>query len=87
MPEYVRPCRHSFDPTAVARTSDYARDLSGRAEWPKRCLCTQEQMLFGGLRAGQVVMCGSVTRPFWLDRPGEVAVDFGRLGRLAFTFA
>lgn len=42
---------------------------------------------FGGLRAGQVVMCGSVTRPFWLDRPGEVAVDFGRLGRLAFTFA
>lgn len=42
---------------------------------------------FGGLKAGQVVMCGSVTPPFWLDRPGRIEVAFGRLGRVGFDFA
>ena len=42
---------------------------------------------FGGLRAGQVVMCGSVTPPFWLDRPGRIEVDFGPLGQVSFHFA
>lgn len=42
---------------------------------------------FGGLKAGQVVMCGSVTPPYWLDRPGMVEVDFGPLGRVGFVFA
>jgi 2-keto-4-pentenoate hydratase len=31
---------------------------------------------FGGLRAGQVVMLGSVTPPIWLDGPAEVEVAF-----------
>ena len=34
---------------------------------------------FGGLRAGQVVMLGSVTPPIWLDGPGMVQVSFGHL--------
>ena len=34
---------------------------------------------FGGLRAGQVVMLGSVTPPIWLDAPGEVTVAFPSL--------
>ena len=31
---------------------------------------------FGGLKAGQVVMLGSVTPPVWLDGPGEIMVEF-----------
>jgi 2-keto-4-pentenoate hydratase len=31
---------------------------------------------FGGLRAGQVIMLGSVTPPVWLSRPAEVRVEF-----------
>lgn len=34
---------------------------------------------FGGLRAGQVVMLGSVTPPIWLDGPCEVVVRFDGL--------
>jgi 2-keto-4-pentenoate hydratase len=42
---------------------------------------------FGGLRAGQVVMLGSVTPPIWLAGPCEVAVEFDTLPavRLRFT--
>lgn len=35
---------------------------------------------FGGLRAGQVMMLGSVTPPIWLDGPGTVIVAFAGLG-------
>lgn len=41
---------------------------------------------FDGLRAGQVILCGSVTPPFWLDRPGTVTVDFGALGAVSTIF-
>jgi len=34
---------------------------------------------FGGLRAGQVVMLGSVTPPIWLDGPCTVTVHFAGL--------
>jgi len=34
---------------------------------------------FGGLKAGQVVMLGSVTPPVWLDGPASVTVDFSPL--------
>ncbi len=34
---------------------------------------------FGGLRAGQIVMLGSVTPPVWLQEPAEVEVRFGPL--------
>jgi 2-keto-4-pentenoate hydratase len=36
--------------------------------------------VFGGLRAGQVMMLGSVTPPIWLDGPCEVRVAFDGLG-------
>ena len=34
---------------------------------------------FGGLKAGQAVMLGSVTPPVWLDAPASVLVDFSPL--------
>jgi 2-keto-4-pentenoate hydratase len=41
---------------------------------------------FGGLRAGQVVMLGSVTPPIWLDGPCEVSVAFGELPPVTVRF-
>ena len=38
-----------------------------------------EVAAFGGLRAGQIVMLGSVTPPIWLDGPAHVVVRFGSL--------
>ncbi len=35
-----------------------------------------EAAAFGGLRAGQVVMLGSVCPPIWLDGPAEVEIRF-----------
>ena len=40
---------------------------------------------FGGLKAGQVVMLGSVTPPIWLDRPCHVSVRFEGLGEATVT--
>lgn len=40
---------------------------------------------FGGLKAGQVVMLGSVTPPIWLDRPCHVSVAFDGLGEVTVT--
>lgn len=40
---------------------------------------------FGGLRAGQIVLLGSVTPPLWLDAPGHVEVIFDQLGAVAVT--
>ena len=37
---------------------------------------------FGGLRAGQVVMLGSVTPPIWLDGPCTVTVHFDGLSEV-----
>ena len=42
---------------------------------------------FGGLRAGQVVLLGSVTPPIWLDGPGAVVVSFPPLPEVRVTFA
>ena len=42
---------------------------------------------FGGLRAGQVVLLGSVTPPLWLDAPGTVTVTFPPLPPVRVTFA
>ena len=41
---------------------------------------------FGGLRAGQVVLLGSVTPPVWLDAPGTVTVAFPPLPPVRVTF-
>jgi 2-keto-4-pentenoate hydratase len=40
---------------------------------------------FGGLRAGQVIMLGSVTPPIWLDAPGRIAVVFEGLPPVSLT--
>ena len=40
---------------------------------------------FGGLRAGQVVMLGSVTLPIWLERPGVIEVRFPPLDPVHLT--
>ena len=37
---------------------------------------SDEVAAFGGLRAGQVVMLGSVTPPVWLDGPAQIEVRF-----------
>ncbi len=37
---------------------------------------SDEVAAFGGLRAGQVVMLGSVTPPIWLDAPATIEVSF-----------
>jgi 2-keto-4-pentenoate hydratase len=42
---------------------------------------------FGGLRAGQVVMLGSVTPPIWLSQPGTVTVAFTGLPEVRVTLA
>ncbi len=41
--------------------------------------------VFGGLRAGQVVLLGSVTPPIWLDGPARVVVEFDVLGGVELT--
>ena len=40
---------------------------------------------FGGLRAGQVMMLGSVTPPIWLDGPCGIEVAFDGLGVVRLT--
>ncbi len=52
---------------------------------------SREAASFGGLKAGQVVMLGSVTPPVWLTGPGAVTVRFGDahsagLGAVDLTF-
>jgi 2-keto-4-pentenoate hydratase len=42
---------------------------------------------FGGLRAGQVVMLGSVTPPVWLEGPCRVEMRFDGLAPVAVEFA
>ncbi len=47
---------------------------------------SSEAAAFGGLRAGQVVMLGSVTPPVWLDGPCRVEVTFAALAPAVVTF-
>lgn len=44
-----------------------------------------EVAAFGGLRAGQVVMLGSVVPPIWLDGPGDIVVRFPPLEPVHLT--
>lgn len=41
---------------------------------------------FGGLRAGQVIMLGSVTPPIWLDGPCAVEVEFTGMAPVRLLF-
>ena len=62
------------------------RDLLGG---PLRALAwlaaSEEVAAFGGLRAGQVLMLGSVTPPIWLGGPCRVEVEFGELASTLLT--
>jgi 2-keto-4-pentenoate hydratase len=62
-------------------------DLLGN---PMQCLAwlagSRLAAAFGGLRAGQVVMLGSVTPPVWLDRPARVTVRFPPLPPVSLQF-
>ncbi len=55
-------------------------DLLGH---PMRALAwlaaSPEAAAFGGLRAGQIIMLGSVCPPIWLDGPAEVEIRFSPL--------
>jgi 2-keto-4-pentenoate hydratase len=59
------------------RDEGIGADLMGH---PMNCLAwlagSSVAAAFGGLRAGQVVMLGSVTPPVWLTAPATVVVDF-----------
>lgn len=46
-----------------------------------------EAAAFGGLKAGQVVMLGSVTPPVWLDAPATVTVAFAPLPPVTVTLS
>jgi 2-keto-4-pentenoate hydratase len=61
----------------VERDAGVTSDLMGH---PFTCLAflasSPVAAAFGGLKAGQYVMLGSVTPPVWLDGPAEVSVEF-----------
>ena len=62
------------------RDEGVGADLMGH---PMNCLAwlagSSVAAAFGGLKAGQVVMLGSVTPPIWLTGPASVTVDFAPL--------
>lgn len=70
----------------VERGAGVSADLLGGPAQALAWLAASETVAaFGGLRAGQVVMLGSVTPPIWLDGPCEVRVEFE--GLAAVTLA
>jgi len=46
-----------------------------------------EVAAFGGLKAGQVIMLGSVCPPIWLQAPGRIEVQFPPLSPVLLTLA
>ncbi len=64
----------------VVQMDGKAGDLLGH---PMNCLAwlaaSPVAAAFGGLKAGQIVMLGSVTPPIWLEAPCRVTVDFSPL--------
>jgi 2-keto-4-pentenoate hydratase len=62
------------------RDEGVGADLMGH---PMNCLAwlagSSVAAAFGGLKAGQVIMLGSVTPPVWLTGPASVTVDFSPL--------
>ena len=62
------------------RDEGIGADLMGH---PMNCLAwlagSPVAAAFGGLKAGQVIMLGSVTPPVWLTGPASVTVDFSPL--------
>ena len=63
------------------RGEGFGRDLLGGPFDALAWLAgSAEVAAFGGLRAGQIVMLGSVCTPVWLDAPGRIEVSFDHLG-------
>lgn len=63
------------------RGGGHGRDLLGHPLAALRWLADgAAAAAFGGLRAGQIVLLGSVTPPIWLSGPCAVVVSFGPLG-------
>ena len=60
----------------AGRGADLLGDPIAALAW---LAASQEAAAFGGLRAGQVVMLGSVCPPIWLDGPAEITVHFAPL--------
>jgi 2-keto-4-pentenoate hydratase len=64
----------------VERDAGVTSDLMGH---PFTCLAflasSPVAAAFGGLKAGQCIMLGSVTPPIWLDGPARVSVEFDGL--------
>ena len=61
------------DERGAARGGDLLGDPMAALAW---LAGSDEAAAFGGLRAGQVVMLGSVTPPIWLDGPATIEVHF-----------
>ncbi|MSP29871.1 MAG: hydratase [Acetobacteraceae bacterium] len=70
----------------VARDNGMGGDLLGH---PMRGLAwlasSALAAAFGGLKAGQVVMLGSVTPPVWLDGPARARVEFAGLSAVELS--
>lgn len=70
----------------MQRAAGHGRDLLGHPLAALAWLAgSPTAQAFGGLKAGQVVMLGSVTPPIWLDRPCHVSVAFDGLGEATVT--
>ena len=72
----------------VEQAAGHGRDLLGHPIAALAWLAGSPTVAaFGGLRAGQVVMLGSVTPPIWLSAPCAVRVVFDGLGEVSVTLA
>jgi 2-keto-4-pentenoate hydratase len=63
------------------RGEGFGRDLLGGPFDALAWLAgSAEVAAFGGLKAGQIIMLGSVCTPVWLNGPGQIDVSFQALG-------
>ncbi len=80
------PGRISID--GEARANGTGADLLGHPMQALAWLAASPvAAAFGGLRAGQVIMLGSVTPPIWLDGPCEASVMFVGLPEVRVRFS
>ena len=69
------------------RANGHGRDLLGHPLDALAWLAnTPEAAAYGGLKAGQLIMLGSVTPPIWLDSPCTITVDFQGMPPATVTF-
>ncbi len=68
----------------AGRGGDLLGDPMAALAW---LAASDEVAAFGGLRAGQVVMLGSVTPPIWLDGPAKIEVSFPPLPTVVLHLA